>query len=109
MTANRDSQALRDEMGDEVRRIGEQREIDEAMDTWLGEELMALTQDSGNPLWNGDRSVLTVREARTDEAAKRFISHQHAIDTGEEDAGTEDLCIYLVPTNEPRCGDRHGG
>jgi hypothetical protein len=57
MQAHRDMRALTESMPDEVRRIGDQREIDEALDTWLGEDLFAWRRE-GQAVWDGNRSRL---------------------------------------------------
>jgi hypothetical protein len=105
MKANRDHQALWDETDEVVRRLTEQQEIEEAVDTWLGEDLMSLTHDDCRPLWNGDRSRLAIREARTAEVTEWHIALKRAIDTGEEEAGTEEFGLYLIPVNEPATND----
>jgi hypothetical protein len=69
-------------------KISDQREVDDALETWLGDDLKAL-QHHGVPLWNGDHSRLTSREATVDEASKWHHSRQKAVDEGEEGAGEE--------------------
>jgi hypothetical protein len=105
MKANRDNQPLWDETDEVVRRLTEQQEIEEAVDTWLGEDLMSLTRDDGRPLWNGDRSRLAVRDARTAEATEWHIALKQAIDIGEENAGTEDFALFLIPVNDAPIND----
>jgi hypothetical protein len=67
------------------------REIEEAVDTWLGTHFMTLR------LWNGDKSQVSIRQARADEAAKWHSSYQQAIATGRQNAGNEDWAVYLGP------------
>ena len=99
MKAYRERRARLDHLPDEVQRITEHREINEALDTWLGTELRSMTYD-GSPLWSGDRANLEIREAKTDEAQRWHASLQRAIETGERGALEEDWLIFLVPVSE---------
>ena len=96
MKPQRGVRAFRDSRPADVQRIGDQREIDEALDTWLGQDLRTL-RSHGVPLWSGGRASLHVREATPDEAQGWHEVLQREIDTGEEDAGDEDWLVYLVP------------
>jgi hypothetical protein len=97
--AYRERRAMLDHLPDEVRRITERREIDEAVNTWLGVDLRSLTHD-GAPLWSGDRDSLEIRDAWTDEAQRWHASLQHAIDTGEQGAGDENWLVFLVSVSK---------
>jgi hypothetical protein len=101
MKAVRASRALRDEIAarlpGDIQEASYLHEIDEALDTWLGEDLLTLQHDDGVPLWSGDRDALHIREARVDEAARWHASRQKAIDEDELDAGDEDWLAFLVP------------
>lgn len=77
------------------RRLGQLEQIDDALDTWLGEDLATLKHD-GIVLWDGDRSRVHVREARADEVIRWSNSYQEALATGEQDAGNEDYLVYLI-------------
>jgi hypothetical protein len=46
----------------DVQQMLELREIEEDLDTWLGEELRRLKRN-GKHVWNGDHSVISFREA----------------------------------------------
>jgi hypothetical protein len=81
----------RDGSLDEFRHCSAIREIDEALDTWLGSELQAFG------LWNGERDRGSARRASPDESAVWHRSHQAALDAGKEDAGEQDWLTYLVP------------
>ena len=97
MKAHRDMQALRAKMQarlPDAERLADQREIDEALDTWLGEDLHSFG------LWNGDWDRLHIREARTEEARRWHTSLTRAIDAGEEEAGSEDWVLLLVPVTD---------
>ena len=107
MKAHRDERALIDKLRAEdpaFDRISDQREIDEALNTWLGEDLLCLETER-HPLWSGRRSDLGVREATADEAERWKASRQHAIDTGEIDAGSEMWLMFLVPVQDPTDAD----
>jgi hypothetical protein len=95
MNAHRFTQALSDNIPSEVASFSECGEIEEALDTWMGEDLQAL-KSGGRPLWNGDRTQVSIREATTDEAAKWHISWRDVIDAGDQDAGDESWAVYLV-------------
>jgi hypothetical protein len=101
MKAYRDARALREAFVDEELQRGiERRQIDEALEAWLGEDLTGLQHD-GAPLWTGDYRDLEIREARVDEAARWHSSHQMALDSGEQDAGEEDWLVFLVSVKDP--------
>jgi hypothetical protein len=69
------------------------REIDDAVDSWLGADLLA------KGLWNGEPDQVSARKATPDEAATWLRSQQAAIDAGDADA-VEDWLTYLVETAE---------
>ena len=96
MKAQRDTRVSSHSLPADVQRVSDQREIDEALDTWLGHDLRTL-RSHGVPLWNGGRANLHVREATPDEAKGWHEALQREIDTDEEDAGDEDWLVYLVP------------
>jgi hypothetical protein len=79
-------------------RTMDQMEIDEALDTYLGEDLQSLTCE-GNSLWDGDHARLHIREARVDEAERWHLSRRAAIDAGEVAAGEEAWLTFLVPVD----------
>src|ERR1700733_1663105 len=65
MKAHRAQRALMEQTtNDKTRHIGAVREIDEALDTWLGTDLMVQS------LWNGDWSDVQIREATAEEAGR---------------------------------------
>jgi hypothetical protein len=102
LKALREAQALIDEMKartPNLTEIAAMREIDEALDTWLGDDLRSLKTE-GHPLWKGDRNEITVREARVDEAESWHTSRRNAINEGELEAGEESWLIFLVPVGE---------
>jgi hypothetical protein len=88
MQANRETEEFIDSLPDEVRRIGQRQEIDEAIDTWLGEDLIEWG-------WSGDHAALHVRDATTDEAGRWHISRQAAIDADAQEAGDEGWVIFV--------------
>jgi hypothetical protein len=92
-------QFLRSIVDEETQRAVEWREIDEALDTWLGAELQCLEHDF-HGVWGGDRSDIVIREATTNEAARWRASLQDAIAMGEQDTGNEDWLVYLIPVSE---------
>jgi hypothetical protein len=96
MKARRDTRALSDSLPADVQRINDQREIDQALDTWLGQDLRTL-RSHGVPLWSGGSASLHVRDATPDEAQGWHEALQREIDTDEEEAGDEDWLVYLVP------------
>ena len=96
MKAQRDTRALSDSLPADVQRINDQREINEALDTWLGQDLRTL-RSHGVPLWSGGSASLLVRDATPDEAQGWHEALQRESDTDEEDAGDEDWLVYLVP------------
>jgi hypothetical protein len=96
MKARRDIRALSDSLPADVQRINDQREIDEALNTWLGQDLRTL-RSHGVPLWSGGSASLLVRDATPHEAQGWHETLQREIDTDEEDAGDEDWLVYLVP------------
>jgi hypothetical protein len=95
MKAARDLRAMRESLPDDVLRSCDQREIDEALDSRLGQDLLVYG------LWDGDSARLHIRDASADEAQHWHASLQEALDTGEEDAGEESWLIFLVPVREP--------
>jgi hypothetical protein len=100
MKALRDSKAVLNSFPAGVQMIADRREIDEALDTWLGQDLLTLEHD-GHPLWTGNSSDLDIREARTDEAEQWHTSRRQAIDREEIDAGQESWLLFLVQVSEP--------
>jgi hypothetical protein len=100
LEAHRFTESLMADLSEDARRAHELQEIDEAIATWLGADLRALEHD-GRPLWNGDPSQLSVREATADEAAKWHSSYKEAVASGEVDAGDEEWAAYLVPAIDP--------
>jgi hypothetical protein len=103
LAAMRHTQALEDRLkakGPDAVRMSELHEIDDALDTWLGEDLAVLETD-GRPLWSGDRSALEIREAKADEAERWQAKSRAAVATGDADAGDESFLIWLVPVSDP--------
>ena len=104
MEAHRKAQAWLKEMdvlsGDPegLRRSCDVREIEEAIDTWLGEDLLNLEHDA-QLLWSGDRKQLVVHEATADEAAKWHRSRLNISDDSEID-GSDNWLVYLVSVND---------
>jgi hypothetical protein len=95
LAAHRESIKLLDSMGldTEAPRSMELREIDEALDTWLGQDLQGLG------LWNGNHGELTVRVASSSEADTWRASHEKAIAEDEYEGGG-DWVAYLLPAGE---------
>jgi hypothetical protein len=92
-----DMPALEDSLARERMR---KQAMDEALDTWLGEDLRRLESD-GRPLWDGDRDALHVREASPEEVVVFKASREQAIREGELEAGDEDWVTFLVPVTDP--------
>src|SRR4051794_10078282 len=76
-------QTLDEQLGSENRRAAELMEIEEALDTYLGQDLIS------PGLWDGDRSKIHIREPTPEEAARWIETYQRAITEGAEDAGDE--------------------
>ena len=95
MKPYRDTQALRDNNAmtdgdpDVSRHTCDLREVDKAINTWLGKDLRTL-EYNGRNLWNGNREQLTVREATTEEAARWHSSRQSITDE------IDDWLMYLI-------------
>jgi hypothetical protein len=94
MKAHRDLRAMEESLPADIQRISEVREIDEAIDTWLGEELQSFG------LWDGDHAKLQVREADPSEAERWRVEIQNSIEAGDQDAGNDDFAVYLVSVTE---------
>lgn len=91
------SRAMREMLEDnpDAQRISEVQELDEAIDTYLGMDLMAYG------LWNGvDRADVQVRDASPDETHRWRAALQASIIEGEQDAGDEDFAVWLVTLPE---------
>jgi hypothetical protein len=71
-------------------------EIEEALDTWLGEDL----QSAG--LWGGERQI---RQATEEEAARWRAALNRAREEGEADEDDDNWLAFLV---EPPAGFRFG-
>ena len=94
MQSNRDWRDLKDLMlansDPLVRHAAAHLELDQALDTGLGEDLME------RGLWRpGDRGAVRHREPTEEEAARWHASRQQAVATGEQDAGDEAWLVYL--------------
>lgn len=103
LKAHRQTQAFIEQIRREpgVDAIADEREVNEALDTWLGEDLRALrTVGAHAPIWDGNPDELSFRGARTDEAEKWHLSRRLAIEMGELDAGGETWVRYLVPVQD---------
>ena len=72
-----------------------QRDLDEALNSWLGADL-AMREHDGQPVWNGDPDALHVRTATTDEADTWHHAWRHR-DVGLPPAGVGPRPVYLVP------------
>ena len=72
-----------------------QRDLDEALNSWLGADLSMLEHD-GQPVWNGDPDALHVRSATSDEAETWRDAWQDRC-SGAPDAGAVAMPVYLVP------------
>ena len=70
---------------------------DEALDTWLGQDLQILG------LWDGDMRRVTSREATVEETSRWHASHARAVKSGKEAAGTEDWAICAAPGHFEVC------
>jgi hypothetical protein len=100
LAADRATRALLKGMPEHARRISDQRKIDGALDTWLGEDL------SLAGLCDGDHTNLHVRETCVDEAEQWHKPRRSAIEDGELEAGDEDWLVFLVSVGDA-AADRH--
>jgi hypothetical protein len=111
--ALRNSRHVMSELADKAKQRGfnleeevDLREIDEALETWLGEDLLVLEDaESGVPLWDGDENTLCVRQATADEAAAWNASLEAAMNSGEHDPGDMDWVCFLVSVIDPTDDD----
>jgi hypothetical protein len=103
LEAFQDVQEKRPQFGPEILRGAELMEIEEALDTWLGEEILNLKRH-GKRVWNGNRSVVRVREANAQEVSQWEVSREAAIDAGEfpEDDDHWQIVLPARPSGQPR-------
>nr|WP_321983908.1 hypothetical protein [uncultured Lichenicoccus sp.] len=66
------------------------RDLDEALNSWLGADLSMLEHE-GRPIWNGDPDALHARTATSDEAEAWRGAWQH-----ERDPEDQLRPVYLV-------------
>jgi hypothetical protein len=83
------TQNLEASLSDEMIERRERQEINEALDTRLGEDLCVRLG------WSRDVSEINVQPAKPDEAEARRTSPAKAVQAGERDAGDEDFGVYL--------------
>jgi hypothetical protein len=100
LQALRATRDLEERLPPDTREHVRRRALEEALDTWLGEDLSTL-ESGGQPLWDGDRDALRVREASADEAVIFRASREQAVREGELEAGDEDWVAFLVPVTDP--------
>jgi hypothetical protein len=78
-------------------------EIYEALETYLGDDLLTLEDAaSGRPLWDGNSKNLQVRRATDEEAERWKHSLLAAMQSGEQEPGDMDWVAFLVPVRDPR-------
>jgi hypothetical protein len=100
MKTLRMTEQIRAQVPDDVKRAGEFIEIDQLLDTWLGNDLRVL-EHNGQPLWTGDRNDIAIREARIEEADQWFASRREAVSNEDVDAGDADWVHFLVGVSDP--------
>jgi len=78
------------------------REIDDALDIYLGADLRTL-QDAvtARPLWDGDDTNIRVRKATTEEAEAWNHSLRTAVEAGAHEAGNASWVSFLVAVRDP--------
>ncbi len=75
--------------------IEQQMEIEDALDTWLGDDLLQIERN-GQPLWDGNRDRLRISEALADEADHWRAAYRDALVRGEQDAGDESFLVFIA-------------
>jgi hypothetical protein len=89
------------EIPEEAKELARLSEIDEALETWLGADLMTLQHENGQVLWNGAYEAIHVRPAIEEEVARWQACRDEAVRSGDEEpADAETLVVYLVPVSE---------
>jgi len=77
------------------------RKIDDALATYLGQDLRIMEDGSRQPLWDGDDAHIHVRKATSDEAERWEHSLSAAVEAGEQEAGDASWVSFLVAVRNP--------
>lgn len=82
--------------------ITDRIEIDEALETHLGEDLQIMEDVArpGQPLWDGDRANINVRRATNEETEIWRGSLLKAMKAGEQEPGDTDWLVFLTAVRE---------